>query len=109
MLPVSTFPFSLKNGFGLPGLHANGPLGKASETSAEECIVRNNDDLHEKSEDLKRRLAELAELKASQKLADKGVSRSRQESAAKEIRMRTISGTLPVRTGGPQVPTPQET
>ena len=29
--------------------------------------------------------------------------------APKEISSRTISGTLPVRTGGPQVPTPHET
>lgn len=45
-------------------------LGKASGTSAEACIVRQIDELHDKSKALTRRLEELKELTSSHALAD---------------------------------------
>ena len=45
-------------------------LGKAAGTTAEDYIMRQIDELHEKGEALKRRLAELKELTSSHALAD---------------------------------------
>ena len=45
-------------------------LGKTPESSAEEYIVKQIDELHDKGEDLKRRLAQLKELTAEHALAD---------------------------------------